>query len=545
MEPALASGDSIAHYRIVSRLGEGGMGEVYLATDTRLDRSVALKVLPAAVAQDPGRMERFEREARAASALNHPNVAHIYEIGEADGIHFLVMEFIEGEPLDRRISGHPLPVDELAEIGAQVADALDTAHAKGIVHRDIKPANLMITPRGLVKVLDFGLAKVMERQSSPMQTRMETLTLSAAGQLIGTVAYMSPEQALGRPVDHRTDIFSLGVVLYQMATGRMPFEGSSPSETIARILQAQPEAIARFNYDVPGDLDRIVLKCLEKDRERRYQSARDVMVDLKGIVREREAAPAHRQAGSKIRAVIVDDEDLARQILREYLGNEKDIEIVAECGNGFAAVKAVAEHKPDLLFLDVQMPKLDGFEVLELVDREVAVVFVTAYDQYAMKAFDAAAVDYLLKPFGADRFRTALERVRRRLGERQPMPEAADLRSAARAPGQYAERIVVKDGARVHVIPVSQLDFAEAQDDYVSLRSEKKNYLKQQTISSLEASLDPARFVRVHRSFIVNLERIAKIEPYTKDARLAVLTDGSQIPVSRAGYARLKEMLEK
>jgi two-component system, LytTR family, response regulator len=544
MEPSLASGDQVAHYRIVSRLGEGGMGEVYLATDTRLDRSVALKVLPTAVAHDPTRMERFDREAKAASALNHPNVAHIYEIGEDDGLHFLVMEFIEGEPLDRRIDGRPLPVDDIGQIGAQIADALDAAHAKGIVHRDIKPANLMITPRGIVKVLDFGLAKVMERQP-PMQSQMATRTLSAAGELIGTVAYMSPEQALGHPVDHRTDIFSLGVVLYQMATGRSPFEGSSPSETIARILGAQPEAIARFNYEVPEDLDRIVRKCLEKDRERRYQSVRDVMVDLKGLARERDTAGPRRQPGAKIRAVIVDDEDLARQILREYLRGEEDVEIVGECANGFAAVKTVAELKPDLMFLDVQMPKLDGFEVLELVDRDVAVVFVTAFDQYAMKAFDAAAVDYLLKPFGADRLRTALERVRRRLGENQPMPAAADLKSAARAPGQYAERIVVKDGSRVHVIPVGKLDFAEAQDDYVSLRSEKKNYLKQQTISSLEASLDPARFVRVHRSFIVNLERIAKIEPYTKDARLAMLADGSQVPVSRAGYARLKELLER
>jgi two-component system LytT family response regulator len=545
MEPSLVSGDQVAHYRIVSRLGEGGMGEVYLATDTRLDRSVALKVLPTAVAHDPMRMERFDREAKAASALNHPNVAHIYEIGEDRGIHFLVMEFIEGQALDRRIDGRTLAVPELAEIGAQVADALDAAHAKGIVHRDIKPANIIITPRGIAKVLDFGLAKVAEPRGSAIETQVETRVLSAAGTLLGTVEYMSPEQALGRPVDHRTDLFSLGVVLYQMATGRLPFEGSNPSETIAHILDDSPAAMARFNYDVPEDLDRIVRKCLEKDRERRYQSARDLMVDLKGLTRERETAGPRRQPGAKIRAVIVDDEDLARQILREYLRGEEDVEIVAECGNGFAAVKTVTEQKPDLLFLDVQMPKLDGFEVLELVDREVAVVFVTAFDQYAMKAFDAAAVDYLLKPFGADRLRTALERVRRRLGENRPMPAIADLKSAARAPGQYVERIVVKDGSRVHVIPVGKLDFAEAQDDYVSLRSEKKNYLKQQTISSLEASLDPARFVRVHRSFLVNLERIAKIEPYTKDARLAMLSDGSQVPVSRAGYARLKELLER
>ena len=544
MDPVLQSGDSIGHYRIVSRLGEGGMGEVYLATDTRLDRNVALKVLPPAMAQDRTRMERFEREAKSASALNHPNVAHIYEIGEDRGIHFLAMEFIEGAPLEKRIDGKPLPVREISDIGAQVADALDAAHAKGIVHRDIKPANIMITPRGHVKVLDFGLAKLLTATRPGSQTQMETRAVSVAGMLLGTVSYMSPEQALGREVDHRSDIFSLGVVLYQMSTGRLPFGGSTPSETIARILEAQPEAMARFNYDLPEELDRIVRKCLEKDRERRYQSARDVMVDLKDVSREPEQAAAPH-VPSKIRAAIVDDEDLARQILREYLKHEPDVEIVAECANGFAAVKAVSEHKPDLLFLDVQMPKLDGFEVLELVDREVAVVFVTAFDQYAMKAFDAAAVDYLLKPFGPDRLQTALQRVRRRLAEHQPAPAAADLKIAARPPDQHLDRIVVRDGSRVQIIPVNKLDYAEAQDDYVSLHSEKKGYLKQQTISSLEAALDPARFVRVHRSYIVNIERISKIEPYTKDTRVVLLTDGSQIPVSRAGYARLKELLER
>ena len=248
---------------------------------------------------------------------------------------------------------------------------------------------------------------------------------------------------------------------------------------------------------------------------------------------------------TKIRAVIVDDEDLARQIVREYLREEEDIAILAECTNGFDAVKAVAEHKPDLLFLDVQMPKLDGFEVLELIGSEIAVVFVTAYDQYAMKAFDAAAVDYLLKPFDVQRFRAALQRVRRRLGEKLLTPNASDLKNAAQAPGQYAQRIVIKDGTRVHIIAVDQLDYVEAQDDYVALHSGGKSYLKQQTISSVEASLDPARFVRVHRSFLVNLHRVSKIEPYTKDTRLAVLTDATQVPVSRAGYMRLRELMEK
>lgn len=248
---------------------------------------------------------------------------------------------------------------------------------------------------------------------------------------------------------------------------------------------------------------------------------------------------------NKIRAIIVDDEDLARQIVREYLRDEEDIEIVAECTNGFDAVKAAAANKPDLLFLDVQMPKLDGFEVLELIDREIAVVFVTAYDQYAMKAFDAAAVDYLLKPFDQERFRTALQRARRRLGEGSRMPSASELKNAAQAPGQHTQRIVIKDGTRVHILPVNQLEYAEAQDDYVALHSGGKTFLKQQTISSLEAALDPNRFVRVHRSFLVSLERVAKIEPYTKDTRIAVLATGAQIPVSRAGYMRLKELMDK
>jgi two-component system, LytTR family, response regulator len=246
-----------------------------------------------------------------------------------------------------------------------------------------------------------------------------------------------------------------------------------------------------------------------------------------------------------IRAIVVDDEELARHILREYLAEESDIELIGECTNGFDAVKLVAEHRPDLLFLDVQMPKLDGFEVLELIGNEVAVVFVTAYDQYATKAFDASAVDYLLKPFDLDRFKTALQRVRQRIGAKtQQHLNASELRHAASAPGQYTHRIVVRDGTSLHVIPVNQLDYAEAQDDYVALHARGKTHLKQQTISNLELSLDPSRFVRVHRSFLVRLERISKVEPYTKDTRIAVLADGSKIPVSRSGYLRLKELMQ-
>ncbi|HUB80668.1 MAG TPA: LytTR family DNA-binding domain-containing protein [Bryobacteraceae bacterium] len=240
-----------------------------------------------------------------------------------------------------------------------------------------------------------------------------------------------------------------------------------------------------------------------------------------------------------LRAIIVDDEELARGFLREMLGLHPEIEIVAECPNGFEAVKAIAETSPDLLFLDVQMPKLDGFEVLELIDPGPVVIFVTAYDQYAMRAFDAHAVDYLLKPFTRERFDKALERARLRLGEQAPKPDVA----SARPPGERPERIVVKDGPRVHVISIDKLDYVEAQDDYVALHSAGKSYLKQQPIASVEALLDPARFVRIHRSVIVNLERVARIEPYGKESRLAILTDGARLPVSRSGYARLLEAM--
>jgi len=238
-----------------------------------------------------------------------------------------------------------------------------------------------------------------------------------------------------------------------------------------------------------------------------------------------------------LRAIIVDDEELARGFLRELLASHPDIEITAECANGFEAVKAIGEAAPDLLFLDIQMLKLDGFEVLELIDPGPAVIFVTAYDQYAMRAFDAHAVDYLLKPFNAERFERALERARLRLGERPP------VELTARPPAERPQRIVVKDGTRVHVIPLDKLDYAEAQDDYIALHSGGKSYLKQQTIAALEQSLDPVRFVRIHRSAIVNLERVSRIEPYGKESRIAILADGARLPVSRTGYARLLEAM--
>jgi two-component system LytT family response regulator len=254
-----------------------------------------------------------------------------------------------------------------------------------------------------------------------------------------------------------------------------------------------------------------------------------------------------RAASAKIRAVIVDDEELARQVLREFVAAHSEIEIIAECANGFEAVKIVTELKPDLMFLDIQMPKLDGFEVLELIGNDTAVVFVTAYDSYAIKAFEVHAVDYLLKPFGADRFEASLKRAKARLAGKLPeaTPSASDLAVAARPPAQFLDRIAVRDGTRVFIIPVSKLEYAEAQDDYVALAVEGKKHLKQQTISSLESALDPTRFMRIHRSYIVNLERVARVEPYAKDSHVAVLANGTQLPVSRAGYARLRAFLDR
>src|SRR5579864_7650114 len=276
MEDLMGPGTLIAHYRLVAPLGEGGMGAVYLADDTTLGRRVALKVLPPEFAANPDRMHRFEQEAKLASALTHPNVATIFEIGQQGELRFLAMEYVEGRPLAEQIRQGPLKIQDLVQIGMQVADALDDAHSKGIIHRDIKPANLMITPRGHVKVLDFGLAKLQAGHKSAEETQL----LTSAGLVVGTVEYMSPEQALGREVDYRTDIFSLGVVLYEMATGRLPFAGANTQETMARLLNSQPDAVARFNYDATEELDRVIRKCLEKERERRYQSARELLVDL-------------------------------------------------------------------------------------------------------------------------------------------------------------------------------------------------------------------------------------------------------------------------